>query len=558
MPDGPAPIVPDSVLRRIDAAFASTPAVAVVPGTGAAAPLGGGKTSVAIAYARRRGGPFPGGRFVVPAEPDDPTASLAELGRWLGLSAALSDADRAEQVRRLLRDGPPALLVLDGVTADGWDDGRLLGRLPGGSVRVLVTTRLRQPAGATAVPVRPLGPADAARLARRWGLDAADLPDRLDRWPDAIALAAMAAQRSSPAAALVAAAPRRPAVLRLTTAPPDPTPTDAVADLLYARLDPVERRVVDYAALLPPLRTPRRWLVDAVGRERTGLPRQAGLRRSSAAADAVDRLAVLGLLRPGPAGTATAVLHGAFARRRADVLAARPGPGGPALERHRPAGSRPRPCSRPAVRPVGRPGRGGRPDQRVGRPAAGRRPAGRGDVGRQLRQRTAEKARPPLRVAGEPASVRHVRLVRRPGPAADAAARLHPAEPGDGEADTGDLAGALRTVDRGIEMAAGVLRPDDSSRASLHQHRGGYLSRAGIHAAAGQAMWVAIAVRRTQVPADNLGIVGFYADAAVLHRRAGRAPQVSYRPSRPYGSAGHIAGRTTRCWRCTGHCSPCA
>src|SRR5262249_52857044 len=119
--------------------------------------LGGvGKTALALEYAHRslESGTYPGGVWWVVAEgrPLDAMVQLAgHVGRYapslladMGSDAsaeALADATR----RALEVVGVPSLLVLDNVSERGFAD-----LLPGGQVRVLLTTRDRRcalPAG---------------------------------------------------------------------------------------------------------------------------------------------------------------------------------------------------------------------------------------------------------------------------------------------------------------------------------------------------------------------------------------------------------------------------
>jgi tetratricopeptide (TPR) repeat protein/cellulose biosynthesis protein BcsQ len=138
--------------------------------------LGGvGKTALALEYAHRalERGDYPGGVWWLEAE-GKPVEALLRLAGVLRAGAPepikaelraeiLGTAELADTVRFALQNHPaPSLLVLDNVSEPSWKD-----LLPGGEVRVLVTTRDEHLALGRRAPLGVLPPEQAVELAIR-------------------------------------------------------------------------------------------------------------------------------------------------------------------------------------------------------------------------------------------------------------------------------------------------------------------------------------------------------------------------------------------------------
>jgi tetratricopeptide (TPR) repeat protein len=138
--------------------------------------LGGvGKTALALEYAHRAAerGTFPGGVWWVPEfRPLEAFVRLAGTLAMIGppgvrnlvaaaLAAESAAAKLVQAVQLALQNHPePSLLVLDDVDAEGWTT-----EIPGGAVRVLVTTRDERMALGARVQLGVLAPEQARELA---------------------------------------------------------------------------------------------------------------------------------------------------------------------------------------------------------------------------------------------------------------------------------------------------------------------------------------------------------------------------------------------------------
>ncbi len=288
-------IVPrPDVTERIHAALlAGTGAI----GQAAASSHGGyGKTVSALLYANEKADAYPGGRFFLSMENADFVSQLASLAPALGLTVP-NDTREAAQIVKTAIESPraqtsessPSLLILDNVTdAKQWEAIAATGLLPRGACRVLTTTRATSLPQTTPVKIGALTVEQAREVFARHAEGVRDHPttktaDAITRLVGgmAVAVAAIAAT-----ARLNPEEPWEDVYRTLVSAPvsafPDVDPAVraeighdglALADqrrTLYAidaaldSLSPLQRRAVQYAALLPEDMAPSAWLVSLI------------------------------------------------------------------------------------------------------------------------------------------------------------------------------------------------------------------------------------------------------------------------------------------------------
>jgi hypothetical protein len=104
---------------------------------------GVGKSTIALEYAWRHMGEFPGGVFVIPCDTDDLSSVLAPIAPLIGATRYASDDLRAvaERVKATLENGQRALLILDNVRNRlQWHSNSWNHLLPHGCVK-LITSR---------------------------------------------------------------------------------------------------------------------------------------------------------------------------------------------------------------------------------------------------------------------------------------------------------------------------------------------------------------------------------------------------------------------------------
>jgi len=138
-----------NITEKIHAALTAKPDEVVIRQAVTRAMGGYGKTVAAILYAEQYKDHYPGGRFMLRLETADFAQSLGELAAKLGLPVSKNPADDAPAVCDRLAsatnpDGTPqpSLLILDNITSKAeWQAMLATSLVPGGHCRVLLTTR---------------------------------------------------------------------------------------------------------------------------------------------------------------------------------------------------------------------------------------------------------------------------------------------------------------------------------------------------------------------------------------------------------------------------------
>lgn len=340
--------------KRIHAALSAEGNTGALRSAAASAHGGYGKTVAALLYAYEYAAAYPGGRFFLSLDGADFPAQLALLGPYFGVPDEAKVDVAAAMVARALRDGEPALLILDNVNDDAhWK--KIVGSnvLPGGACRVLVTTRAERVGQATPIRVSRLSKEEARELYAKFcraatdaGADGREPPDdatadAITEWLEglAVAVAAVAARmmlRPELKWADYAERLRNLTVEQL----PDANPTvraelgaDArgleehrrtlrVIDDAIDALPSAERRAAEYAALLPPDLVPTSWLEHLLAMDAahgTGFLKLVADAPADIGdcwnVDAVNHLRTLGLLRPAGPEASVMALHRLYRQR---------------------------------------------------------------------------------------------------------------------------------------------------------------------------------------------------------------------------------------------------
>lgn len=315
---------------------------------------GYGKTVAALMYAHHYADAYPGGRFFLSLEEADFAAQLALLGPFFGLPDEAKAEAAAAMVVRGLRDGAPALLILDNLT----DDAQLQaiagkGLIPGGACCVLITTRAERIGKATSIRVGRFTKEEARELYAKFCKGATDVGAEGREPPDDATADAITEWLEGLAVAVAAVAARmmlRPELKwedyaerlhKLTVEElPDADPavraelgadvrgleehrrTLRVIDDAFEALPAAERRAAQYAALLPPDLVPTSWLEHLLTMDAahgTGLLKLAADGPADIAdcwnVDAVNHLRTLGLLRPVGGEGRLMALHRLYQQR---------------------------------------------------------------------------------------------------------------------------------------------------------------------------------------------------------------------------------------------------
>jgi len=309
-----------NITAKIHAALGANPDEVVIRQAVTRAMGGYGKTVAAILYAHEYQNDYPGGRFFLSVESGELVTALASLITPLGLTSAEDPKTDAAAVSQTLRKGRASLLILDNVTNKAkWDEmraltipGTPLTLVPHGGCRVLITTRDDAIDPARAIPIGRLSDAEAAEIfslfcrdrharatnaQKRAGLPnplpTQEIADAITNWLGglAVAVAAVAAYmklkphiawdvywngttpapgsgvkavrglRNTPIGELPEVRPEVAEQLGLEGKPlEDHRRTLRVIDDALAALPAAERRMVEYAALLPQDLAPRIWL----------------------------------------------------------------------------------------------------------------------------------------------------------------------------------------------------------------------------------------------------------------------------------------------------------
>lgn len=239
---------------------------------------GQGKTWLARHYAFRFADRYPGGRLLLSC---DNEKSLEELfaEAW-GPEEGVEQAQRAQRVRQTLQTEPRWLLILDNVgSAERMESLRSSPCWPTERCHVLVTTREEL----------HLPPVEVGRMTEEEGLDLlARYAPSTRQAPEAAKAIVREAEGLAVLLAAVGAAMKdrdKAAVERYATwlatyQPEDdalgviegyPVKAAAILDDLYTRLDAVQLRALEYAALLPPDRIRLEWLDWLLERDRSDL-----------------------------------------------------------------------------------------------------------------------------------------------------------------------------------------------------------------------------------------------------------------------------------------------
>lgn len=320
----------DKELKDLERRFEATGTLAVHQVHGLSASGGVGKTELAIEFAWRalERGDFAGGYYFLPADRADPAPALAELAPAVGADPSDNVPDMARRVKAAIEGfGAPALVIVDNVSdREAWPVW--LDALPGPPARLLVTTRRESLPRIRAEDMVALGRlTDEAcvDLLSKFREDATEAASResvasiirwLDGWAVAVALVGAYMSLTPDAswgefwafldakglpgfhdevegeAALVIAYHKRVEVL--------------LAEVL-GRLTALERRVVEYASLLPEDQAPTSWLTELVRDDDVEVKAKPGVADPIKAA--IGRLVRLDLLRPRESEGKILALH---------------------------------------------------------------------------------------------------------------------------------------------------------------------------------------------------------------------------------------------------------
>ncbi|HZZ43625.1 MAG TPA: tetratricopeptide repeat protein [Tepidisphaeraceae bacterium] len=310
---------------------------------------GQGKTVLAQAYAHQYASDYPGGRFVVSCESIPLLTRLAALLPPSEQTKGQTDEQRAALVRGWLTRNERSLLILDNVTDDSqWCQPEFRALLPGKPCHVIVTTRAERLSGIDAVPVARLTEEEAFDLLDKFRPTAKDPSHRAAIRTILVEIESLAATVAAVGAVMQLDEydDWEAYATHLSTATVDGLPdhteavrretgytgkTAVVLDDLRKRLPPAELRALDYAALLPADGIVPLWLetllntdADAarsasrldLGQKPSGKPRSA--------ADVLNHLRKLDLLRPSAGSDVLLSLHRLHRRRASELLAAQP------------------------------------------------------------------------------------------------------------------------------------------------------------------------------------------------------------------------------------------
>ena len=235
---------------------------------------GFGKSVLAFAYGQtaRRNGEYPGGAFIVRCEGRTIAEGLSELLIANGETLKLSNEDKSKIVGKLLA-AQPSLVIFDNIESkDQWITYRNSGLLP--SSDILITTQSRDVSGMASISVEHLTLDETRELLAKFSLSAL-LPSNAD----AIQTIHKETEGLAVLVAAVGVAQReandpndwRPYAEWLKTAPTNqmpvdddnqyPNKTEAILDKLLEKLPPAQIRILEYAAILPPDRIRKSWLV---------------------------------------------------------------------------------------------------------------------------------------------------------------------------------------------------------------------------------------------------------------------------------------------------------
>lgn len=277
---------------------------------------GYGKSVAALQYGHQHGESYPGGQFFLTLENSDFTSQLASLAKLLKITASAEIEETAEAVRLQLQAAEPSLLILDNVRgSDHWNEIVETGLLPSSPCHILITTRAESIPKATIVKVGRLTHEESIAIFDRFCHGTRPNPDTataiaITEWLEGLAVAI---------AAVGARMRLRPNVKwgeywthlqNLTLHDlPDADPrvraelggdargleehrrTLRVIDDAIKALDPLQRRIVDYSAMLPANAVPAPWLTTMVDYDAKGGDGRLAIRDNSLAPDEPARTA---------------------------------------------------------------------------------------------------------------------------------------------------------------------------------------------------------------------------------------------------------------------------
>jgi tetratricopeptide (TPR) repeat protein len=313
-----------SELRELHELLCREPIVGVTQQAAVHGHGGVGKSSLAIEYGWRRLNDYPGGVFFLSCEDSAGAPPVETLAPHLGLASSPTAAETAARVKAHLETSEPSLLILDNVRgAEQVRDRTWSSALPGGACRRLVTTRAEHLPN---VPLYPLGrllPADGLALLAEYRPDvrqSAEVGRSIVEWFDglAVGLAVVGAymqmnsglswddyRRSLGAKGLGAVRLTEDAVADVRTYA---SRVAAVFDDLVDSLPVAERRVLEYAALLPEDNVYLPWLPRLLVSDGVPLPEPPGY-EGRGAEHTVQVLIHRSLLRPLSADGSLLSLH---------------------------------------------------------------------------------------------------------------------------------------------------------------------------------------------------------------------------------------------------------
>ncbi len=247
---------------------------AAVSGVAAWGHGGVGKSALVVAYSYACADVYPGGIAFLIADSPNLIADLAALAPIWKVPEHEGDLRAtALEVRRALQR-TDSLLVLDNLEDPDLLSGVVKDVLPTHPCRILVTTRCEHVPGMAELPLHNLTPEDAVALLEASRPDAKDHPAALERiaralefWALGVTLVSAYMQRSTAAWEAYATALERDCAKVLQDVDNRTTRHDTykarVSDLLddvLETLTAAERRLLEYAALLPADRAPVTWL----------------------------------------------------------------------------------------------------------------------------------------------------------------------------------------------------------------------------------------------------------------------------------------------------------
>jgi len=325
--------------ERIDAE--STQPLAVHQLHGLSASGGVGKTELAIEFAWRcfDSKAYPGGCYFLSADKPDPEPVLAELAAAVGIDAVENVPETARRVRAAIEGvGQPSLIVVDNV-ADGQSWLRWRDALPGPPAKLLVTTRSENLPAVEMLALGRLLDGACLEVLANFRSDvkqeaskaaAENIMHWLDGWAVAIALvgAYMALNEAATwpelwnhlnDSGLPGLRQLSDDEVRRELAYQQHI--DALLDEVLDRLEPVERRLLDYAALLPEDQAPTPWLVDLISKDDIEVKPVPGV--PDPVAGGLRHLVALDLLRQRESEGEMLALHRVLRRRVRELLGVR-------------------------------------------------------------------------------------------------------------------------------------------------------------------------------------------------------------------------------------------